>query len=345
MTEGDSVDVGAPPAPAAEPARAPAGPPPPTFWKRVANFYLCRPAIEEARQKARLSPREATLLKRARSALAAANHLLEAPERTGQGLAAAHASVLYLESLYWTLLSSRADLEEPEPEDLWAAAEPLTGALRLSPEQVLDVKRLLAVRRPAMKLPELGEREQESAALLLRQAASGALDVRERPKRAVEALSLTSILRIGLTVLAVVGLVVGAVMLVPAKKNLAYGKQWTTSSKMYECNPEAGECGGVPTMIFFHTKDEVNPWVQYDLGAPTQFSSMTIKNRQDAFRERAAPLVVEVSDDGKSYREVARQNDEFSVWKPSFPKQTARYVRLRVARKSMLHLESVQIHP
>lgn len=345
MTEADSVDVGAPPAPAAEPAGSPLTPQRPSFFRRVLNWHLCRPALEEARQKARQSPREEALLKRARSALAAANHLLEAPERTGHGLAAAHAAVLYLESLYWSLLSSRTDLEDPEPEDLWTAAQPLTDSMRLSPEQATEVKRLLALRRPAMKLPELGEREQESAAMLLRQTASSALEVRERPKRAVEALSLTSLLRIGLTLLVIVGLVVGVAALIPAKKNLAAGRPWATSSKMFDCNPEAGECGGAQTMILFHTKDEQNPWFQYDLGAPTQFSSMTIKNRQDGNRERAVPLVVEVSDDGRSYREVARQNDEFSVWKPSFPKQTARYVRLRVARKSMLHLESVQVHP
>jgi hypothetical protein len=301
--------------------------------------------MDEARRLAKQTPREQALLRRAKSALAAANHLLEAPERTGQGLAGAHAGVLYLESLYWALLSSRTDLEQPDFEALWGAAKPVVEELRLPPEAQVEVERLVKMKRPALELAELTERDQEALAMTLRQAASGAVEVRERAQRVVESLAMKSLLRFALSLVIVVGLVVLTIAAVPAKRNLAANKPWTTSSKMFDCNPEAGECGGAQTMIFFHTKDELNPWIQYDLGAPTRFSSMTIKNRQDGERPRAVPLVVEVSNDGKTFREVVRRTEEFSVWKPSFPKQTARYVRLRVARKSMLHLESVQIHP
>jgi hypothetical protein len=177
--------------------------------------------------------------------------------------------------------------------------------------------------------------------MLVRNAAIGALEVREKSKRALEALAITSVLRFSMVFVLVVGIVLGAIALMPQRRNLAAGKPWTTSSKMFDCNPGTGECGGVQTMIFFHT----NPWFQYDLGTKTQFSSLTVKNRQDAEPGRAVPLVVEVSDDAKKFREVARRNDEFNVWKPSFPAQSARYVRLRVARKSILHLELVQVHP
>ena len=60
---------------------------------------------------------------------------------------------------------------------------------------------------------------------------------------------------------------------------------------------------------------------------------------------RAIPLVLEVSDDGKAFREVARRTEEFSAWAPSFPPQTARYFRVRVDRVSTLHLEAVRVHP
>lgn len=355
MTEADTVETASNPAPEppTEPAADPAAPAPaatgarPGFLRRVWNWHLCRPRMEEARLAAKRTPREEALLRRAKSALAAANHLLEAPERTGQGLAGAHAAVLYLESLYWSLRSWKADLEGPAPEleAMWAEAGAIVDELRLTPEQTAELKRLAAMQKPALELAELAEREQEAAALTLRRASTGVLEVREKPKRVVEALALKSLLRFALTFAVLVALVVGAIAVLPAKKNLAAGKPWTTSSKMFDCNPEAGECGGAQTMIFFHTKEEQNPWLEYDLGTKTQFSSMTIKNRQDGERDRAVPLVVEVSDDGKTFREVIRRTDQFSVWKPSFAKQTARYVRLRVPRKSMLHLESVQIHP
>jgi hypothetical protein len=106
----------------------------PPALRRIVDWLLCRPQIQEARSAAQLSPREDALLRRAKSAHSAANHLLEAPERTGEGLAGAHAGVLYLESLYWTLLSSRTELERPGWSTL-DQARALVDELGLSPEQ------------------------------------------------------------------------------------------------------------------------------------------------------------------------------------------------------------------
>lgn len=128
--------------------------------------------------------------------------------------------------------------------------------------------------------------------------------------------------------------------------NLAEGKTWTTSSKLVDCDTVAGTCGNVKTKIFFHTKEEKDPWIQYDLETPTAFSSVVVTNRQDSYFQRALPLVLETSDDGKKFQEIARQKTLFTVWKPEFPPQTARYVRLRVDNdKTMLHLEGVEIRP
>ncbi|HEX3597790.1 MAG TPA: hypothetical protein VHU80_21930, partial [Polyangiaceae bacterium] len=69
-----------------------------------------------------------------------------------------------------------------------------------------------------------------------------------------------------------------------------------------------------------------------------------IDNRQDGEGARAVPLIAEVGDDGQHFRQVARREDEFSTWSPSFPSVTARYVRLRVPRRSMLHLEEVDVY-
>jgi len=313
--------------------------------RRLIDWLLCRPEIEQARSAAKQSPREEALLSRAKSALAAANHLLEAPERTGHGLAGAHAAVLYLESLYWSLLSSRADLERPDFDLLWTEARSVVDNLGLTAEEAAEVKRFVAMPRPALELPELSERDQEAAAMALRHAATRAIRVREKEKRAAERVALKRLLRLALALIVLVGIVIGIGALMPAKRNLAAGKPWAASSKLFDCHPNAGECGGVQTKIFFHTKEEVNPWVRFDLGTKSTFSSMTVTNRLDGERGRAMPLIVEASDDGKNFREVIRRGDEFSVWKPSFAKQSARYVRVRVPRKSILHLEGVQVHP
>jgi hypothetical protein len=127
--------------------------------------------------------------------------------------------------------------------------------------------------------------------------------------------------------------------------NLAAGKPWTASSEWAKCHPEDGLCGGIATNIFFSTNSDDNPWFEYDLGAPVRVSSLTIVNREDFGPERVVPLIVEVSNDRKTYTEVAKRTEVFSTWRPKFRPQTARYVRLRVARVSWLHLEAVEVHP
>jgi len=127
--------------------------------------------------------------------------------------------------------------------------------------------------------------------------------------------------------------------------DLAAGKPFTVSSRWAECHPEKFECGGYPTRILFHTNAEASPWFQLDLEASVAFSQVEIVNRQDMALPLAVPLVVEVSDDARSWRQVARRGEVFESWTATFPQTTARYVRLRVERFSTLHLESVRVHP
>jgi hypothetical protein len=127
--------------------------------------------------------------------------------------------------------------------------------------------------------------------------------------------------------------------------DLAKGKPFTLSSTWAQCHPDRNECGGVPMRVFFHTKEQLYPFIVLDLGQPTKFSRLTIRNRTDIAMMRAVPLVAEVSNDGKSFLEVARRTDSFVEWKPRLVPQTARYLRLRVDRVSYLHLEAIEVHP
>ena len=58
---------------------------------------------------------------------------------------------------------------------------------------------------------------------------------------------------------------------------------------------------------------------------------------------RAAPLVVELSSDRSAWTKAAQRDTSFVTWTAQFPPTTARYVRLRVARRTFLHLENVSI--
>lgn len=174
------------------------------------------------------------------------------------------------------------------------------------------------------------------------------LDVVETPARLTDLAQRLPFLRIGqLAVGIVFAVALGPSLLawLTAPRNLARWAEWTTSSTAFTCHPSHHECGGGRTDIFFHTGNEANPWLRYDLGSAKRVSGLTIVNRQDSLQARAVPLVVEVGDDGTTFREVARQTTAFSTWEPRFEPVTARFVRLRIDGTSVLHLERVEVHP
>jgi hypothetical protein len=110
----------------------------------------------------------------------------------------------------------------------------------------------------------------------------------------------------------------------------------TQSSQMYACT--SGECGN----SVFHTNLEPDPWVQYDFGSQKRLHSISVTNRTDCCYERAVPLVVESSNDGRRWKEQVRTDEQFMAWSGKL-RGSARFVRLRVARTSYLHLSSVVI--
>lgn len=182
----------------------------------------------------------------------------------------------------------------------------------------------------------------------IRREAAGLLDLAEATQRAVERARARKLMGIGAVIvvaIAISAVTTSVVARVAAPVDLAKGRPWTASSKLTDCHPDREECGGAKTAIFFHTLEEENPWVQIDLQTAQSFSSATIENRLDVALERAIPLVLEVSTDGVTWKEVARREKKFEKWKPSFPTQTARFVRAKVPRRSILHLTAVRIHP
>lgn len=143
----------------------------------------------------------------------------------------------------------------------------------------------------------------------------------------------------------VLALVVGlAAWRVFGAREVSIGKPWATSSTGLVCDPEHQTCGGWPTRIFFHTKEDAEPWFEIDLGQEYELSRIEVQNRSDCCAERALPVIVEVSRDHLRYRAVARKFAVFDLWKQSLPSIRARFVRLRVTRQSTLHLERVRVY-
>lgn len=148
-------------------------------------------------------------------------------------------------------------------------------------------------------------------------------------------------------VLAVFAVRYGALELSRAlRTDLAPGASWRVSTT---APPFAASGSGFPRPeggpnIFFKTQIEDSPWIEFDLGAPRALRGVSIDNRLDCCQDYATPLLVELSDDGKAWREVARRESRFYYWTEWFPESRARYLRLRVDRRTALHLGPVAIY-
>lgn len=125
--------------------------------------------------------------------------------------------------------------------------------------------------------------------------------------------------------------------------DLLRNRPFRLSSEWAKCAPAHESCGGGTTRIFFHTQEEQSPFIEYDLGHIVALRRVTVVNRRDSgLGDRAVPLLVETSVDGKSFQLRARRDYWFDTWDATFEASAARYLRLRVDRKSVLHLERIQ---
>lgn len=152
--------------------------------------------------------------------------------------------------------------------------------------------------------------------------------------------------RLGALSVSLVALVGGASyglsrMLAPP--DLTPGASWHASSVYAGCDLKGHTCDGIATDVFFHTQQEKNPFIEYDLGSAKRVRRVDVTNRSDCCQERAIPLIVEVSQDHKEWREVARRAETFRSIKLSFAPTEARYVRLRADENTWLHLEKIAI--
>ncbi|HEU5076231.1 MAG TPA: discoidin domain-containing protein, partial [Polyangiaceae bacterium] len=159
---------------------------------------------------------------------------------------------------------------------------------------------------------------------------------------------LSRALRVGLLLLLILGVGWSAIAVrewMIELDNIARGKPWTTSSAFATaaCRSPAQKCAESPS-FFFHTTEESQPWVELDLGTIQRLSSVKVKNREDCCSDRAVPLLLEVSNDGKQWKQLARKNDVFTTWHAEFPSAEARWVRLRLARRGMLHLAGFDVY-
>jgi hypothetical protein len=308
--------------------------------RRAIEWFTLSSRIAQARASERQNADLVLFLTRADRAVRAADRLLDSPQAFDRE--PAFALELYAQAAYWLGRVARpdapagtalAELIAPEPE----------GSTWFSPVDESVVKSLS---EPFHVRAEHSTDESERRARAAQNWLAGALGRAHARVSSVSELRLQRAYRVYPALLVTLGLVLGgAVLAVRAVQgpDLALGRPWRASSSLFACNVAARQCGGVPTAIFFHTRDEENPWLEIDLEGVRRFGRVEVDNRSDGGAERAVPLILEVSTDGKNYRQLAERTQLFSNWVAKFPATEARYVRLRAPRRTMLHLERVSV--
>jgi hypothetical protein len=237
--------------------------------------------------------------------------------------------------VYWTLAARRTGAGDAALDlaALWDRS-PADDLLRAAgtPEN-LD-----AVRRTLVDLPMPSTLDATDADVARVRAFAEALFRQlEAPRHRVRRLLVRRWLHRAAAVTAVltIALAIRAAFIGP---DLAKGKQFRASSNQVECWGDP-EC----STLMFHTTLQDNPWVEIDLGAIKKIHLIEARNRPACCQERAVPLIAEVSTDGVHWTQVARRDSVFLTWTATFPRVAARYVKLRVPRNSILHLEGVSV--
>jgi hypothetical protein len=319
----------------------------PAEAKGVVEWFWRGAALRRARAYVTELPiTERTALERAQVALELADRAYDPVEPLRAGSSLAVAVSLYREAVYWGLRAQSehysggtlTTLFESVPSEVLSFMAGSADELELVRRALVERTFVETAALPPELLPRDAERAREFAhALLRRKLAPQSRVTSLLLQRAARTLALC-----GLLVAAVLG---GWSMLAGLKRgpDLAAGKPWHASSSSATCRPQEHRCAGVHTDMFFTTEEEKEPWLEIDLGKNTAFNQVEITNRSDCCPDRAVPLVVEVSRDHKNWREVSRRMDTFSVWQSQFAAQSARYVRLRVLRRTILHLDKVAV--
>lgn len=127
-----------------------------------------------------------------------------------------------------------------------------------------------------------------------------------------------------------------------ASKNVALGKPVTMSSRRPETPAGSGPAGLPPSGVVdgsigstyeVCTNYELNPWVMIDLESVRSIGKVKVYNRADCCAgSYDIPEVLELSDDGKTFSQVARRTTAFTAadpWIADVGGAKGRFVRIR----------------
>ncbi len=102
---------------------------------------------------------------------------------------------------------------------------------------------------------------------------------------------------------------------------------------------------------FFHTRAELNPWVQVQLAGDSMLSGVIVVNRYEAAGEREVPLRISASTDAKTWTELATFTENkpfYRIELPAAKQLRAKYVRIErpedKKRSEPFHLRGIMVY-
>ena len=302
-----------------------------SFLPKIGEWLLRRSAMREARAAvAGPEGRRSRALAQAQLLTEVARRVAAPVEQLPAGSRAAVEIALCRDATYWALVALHPDATPVSDLATLSAEVPPAQFERLAGGGAAAerVRQTLTDDVPAHALRATAEdagRVRKFADALVTEVAA--------PTRRVDRVTFQRGWRLSLVAASLLfaGYGVHAAILGP---NLIAKKPFQTSSSYPWC-----PCQG----LLFHTNEENNPWVEFDLGAVKPVKRLEIENRRECCQERAAPLVAEVSTDRAQWTQVARREGEFDDWTAKFAPQKARYFRLRVPRTTQFHLHEVAV--
>ena len=130
------------------------------------------------------------------------------------------------------------------------------------------------------------------------------------------------------------------------RPNLALHRPVVVSERDPQYGPDPQQVvDGDRLNLGFHTGETPGTTVTIDLGTIRPIRRVDVYNRADFYQDRATPLGLQLSDDGRSYRNVVRRVHRFQIWKAPLPSgTTARYVRLVHESTECFHLAEIEVY-
>lgn len=153
-------------------------------------------------------------------------------------------------------------------------------------------------------------------------------------------------IRVSALALAVVGAAGFGTMKLIAPHNIAEGKRVSMSSQ-WPGTVDPSHCtdGSIDSAFGCSTQKTHDAWVDVDLGSVVPIKRVTIYNRGDGYFDEGLPFVLEVSEDGSKFDEVARRTTVFSQsapWTESLGFRRVRHLRVRSAGTGPVTLAEIE---